>query len=112
MHYVTKTALRTQHNTTFHLLLQVIVAGAGGAAHLPGMVAAMTPLPVIGVPVTPAGAHLDGVDALLSIAQVRRESTFLVSLQHIGAYSLCRFADLQTPAHGMCAMMPPIHDVV
>jgi phosphoribosylaminoimidazole carboxylase len=50
--------------------LQVIIAGAGGAAHLPGMVAAMTPLPVIGVPVKPAGAYLDGVDALLSIVQM------------------------------------------
>ena len=49
---------------------QVIIAGAGGAAHLPGMVAAATPLPVVGVPVTPAGAHLDGLDALLSIVQV------------------------------------------
>jgi 5-(carboxyamino)imidazole ribonucleotide mutase len=48
--------------------LRVIVAGAGGAAHLPGMVAAATPLPVIGVPV-PATA-LAGVDALLSIAQM------------------------------------------
>ncbi|EFN54406.1 hypothetical protein CHLNCDRAFT_24868 [Chlorella variabilis] len=47
-----------------------IIAGAGGAAHLPGMVAAMTPLPVIGVPVKPAGAHLDGLDALLSIVQM------------------------------------------
>lgn len=50
--------------------LQVIIAGAGGAAHLPGMVAAMTPLPVIGVPVKPAGAYLDGMDALLSIVQM------------------------------------------
>lgn len=50
--------------------LQAIIAGAGGAAHLPGMVAAMTPLPVIGVPVKPAGAYLDGVDALLSICQM------------------------------------------
>ena len=49
---------------------QVIIAGAGGAAHLPGMVAALTPLPVIGVPVRPTGAHLDGLDALLSIVQV------------------------------------------
>ncbi len=48
--------------------LQVIIAGAGGAAHLPGMVAAATPLPVIGVPVpiTPLG----GIDALLSIVQM------------------------------------------
>jgi phosphoribosylaminoimidazole carboxylase len=52
--------------------LKAIIAGAGGAAHLPGMVAAMTPLPVIGVPVKPAGAHLDGMDALLSIVQMPR----------------------------------------
>lgn len=48
--------------------LKVIVAGAGGAAHLPGMVAAVTPLPVIGVPVPLA--KLDGLDSLLSIAQM------------------------------------------
>lgn len=48
--------------------LKVIVAGAGGAAHLPGMIAAHTPLPVIGVPV-PIGP-LSGVDALLSIVQM------------------------------------------
>lgn len=48
--------------------LQVIVAGAGGAAHLPGMLAAVTPLPVIGVPVPLA--HLDGMDSLLSIVQM------------------------------------------
>ncbi len=48
--------------------LKVIVAGAGGAAHLPGMVAALTPLPVIGVPVPLA--HLDGLDSLLSIVQM------------------------------------------
>lgn len=50
----------------------MIIAGAGGAAHLPGMVAALTPLPVIGVPVTPTGAHLDGLDALASIVQMPR----------------------------------------
>ncbi|WP_372595056.1 5-(carboxyamino)imidazole ribonucleotide mutase [Actinotalea sp.] len=48
--------------------LKVIVAGAGGAAHLPGMLAAVTPLPVIGVPVPLA--HLDGMDSLLSIVQM------------------------------------------
>jgi phosphoribosylaminoimidazole carboxylase len=53
-------------------MLQIIIAGAGGAAHLPGMVAAITPLPVIGVPCKPTGAYLDGVDALLSIAQMPR----------------------------------------
>ena len=50
--------------------LQVIVAGAGGAAHLPGMLAALTTLPVIGVPV--ALAQLDGLDSLLSIVQMPR----------------------------------------
>ncbi|KAK6461462.1 Phosphoribosylaminoimidazole carboxylase [Scheffersomyces coipomensis] len=50
--------------------LKVIIAGAGGAAHLPGMVAAMTPLPVIGVPVK--GSVLDGVDSLHSIVQMPR----------------------------------------
>jgi 5-(carboxyamino)imidazole ribonucleotide mutase len=48
--------------------LKVIVAGAGGAAHLPGMVAALTPLPVIGVPV--ASRHLQGLDSLYSIVQM------------------------------------------
>ncbi len=48
--------------------LKVIIAGAGGAAHLPGMVASATVLPVVGVPV--ALAHLDGLDSLLSIVQM------------------------------------------
>lgn len=50
--------------------IQVIIAGAGGAAHLPGMVAALTPLPVIGVPVR--ASSLDGIDSLLSIVQMPR----------------------------------------
>ena len=48
--------------------LRAIIAGAGGAAHLPGMLAALTPLPVIGVPVPLR--HLDGMDSLLSIVQM------------------------------------------
>ena len=48
--------------------LEVIIAGAGGAAHLPGMLAALTPLPVIGVPVPLK--YLDGMDSLLSIVQM------------------------------------------
>ena len=48
--------------------LDVIIAGAGGAAHLPGMVAAITPIPVIGVPVKTS--HLQGLDSLLSIVQM------------------------------------------
>ncbi len=50
--------------------LHVLIAGAGGAAHLPGMLAAVTTLPVIGVPV--ALARLDGMDSLLSIVQMPR----------------------------------------
>jgi len=46
----------------------VIIAGAGGAAHLPGMIASLTPLPVIGVPVV--SKNLDGMDSLLSIVQM------------------------------------------
>ncbi|MEW6183517.1 MAG: 5-(carboxyamino)imidazole ribonucleotide mutase [Bacillota bacterium] len=48
--------------------LKVVIAGAGGAAHLPGVIAAQTPLPVIGVPI--AGGTLGGLDALLSIVQM------------------------------------------
>ncbi|MBU1288879.1 MAG: 5-(carboxyamino)imidazole ribonucleotide mutase [Alphaproteobacteria bacterium] len=50
--------------------LKVIIAGAGGAAHLPGMAAAMTPLPVLGVPVQ--SKTLSGLDSLLSIVQMPR----------------------------------------
>ncbi|KAJ6349276.1 hypothetical protein OIU77_006794 [Salix suchowensis] len=50
--------------------IQIIIAGAGGAAHLPGMVASLTPLPVIGVPVR--ASALDGMDSLLSIVQMPR----------------------------------------
>ncbi|MFN7965743.1 MAG: 5-(carboxyamino)imidazole ribonucleotide mutase [Acidobacteriota bacterium] len=50
--------------------LKVIIAGAGGAAHLPGMVAALTPLPVIGVPIN--ATALTGLDSLLSIVQMPR----------------------------------------
>jgi 5-(carboxyamino)imidazole ribonucleotide mutase len=51
-----------------HEGISVIIAGAGGAAHLPGMVAALTPLPVIGVPIS--ATKLEGQDALLSIVQM------------------------------------------
>ena len=51
-----------------HRGLRVVIAGAGGAAHLPGMLAALTPLPVIGVPVPLR--YLDGMDSLLSIVQM------------------------------------------
>lgn len=48
--------------------LKLIIAAAGGAAHLPGMIAAMTPLPVLGVPIK--SKHLDGLDSLLAIVQM------------------------------------------
>jgi 5-(carboxyamino)imidazole ribonucleotide mutase len=48
--------------------LKIIIAGAGGAAHLPGMLASLTPLPVIGVPISTAA--LEGMDSLLSIVQM------------------------------------------
>ena len=53
-----------------HRGIMVVIAGAGGAAHLPGMVASLTPLPVIGVPVTTR--QLSGVDSLYSIVQMPR----------------------------------------
>ncbi|MFC8181905.1 MULTISPECIES: 5-(carboxyamino)imidazole ribonucleotide mutase [Nocardiaceae] len=55
-------------NTAAERGLKVIIAGAGGAAHLPGMVASATPLPVVGVPVPLK--YLDGMDSLLSIVQM------------------------------------------
>lgn len=55
-------------NTAHQRGIKVIIAGAGGAAHLPGMVAALTPLPVIGVPVVTR--NLQGVDSLYSIVQM------------------------------------------
>jgi 5-(carboxyamino)imidazole ribonucleotide mutase len=73
-----ETAITSAHRTPRRLYeyastaaergLQVIIAGAGGAAHLPGMAAAMTTLPVFGVPVR--SKSLDGLDSLLSIAQM------------------------------------------
>jgi len=67
-------AHRTPHQVTKYVEgleargVQVVVAGAGGAAHLPGVIAALTPLPVIGVPVK--SVALDGLDSLLSIVQM------------------------------------------
>jgi 5-(carboxyamino)imidazole ribonucleotide mutase len=71
-------AIISAHRTPEHMFefarhaheqgIRVIIAGAGGAAHLPGMVAALTPLPVIGVPVP--SRHLQGLDSLYSIVQM------------------------------------------
>lgn len=54
--------------TAYERGIQVIIAGAGGAAHLPGMTAAKTTVPVLGVPVP--GSHLEGMDSLLSMVQM------------------------------------------
>ncbi len=74
----TETRVLSAHRTPLDMIaygqraaergLSVIIAGAGGAAHLPGMLAAVTPLPVIGVPVSLR--RLDGLDSLLSIVQM------------------------------------------
>jgi 5-(carboxyamino)imidazole ribonucleotide mutase len=89
--------------------LRVLIAGAGGAAHLPGMVASMTPLPVVGVPVPLE--HLSGLDSLLSIVQMpagipvatvaigNARNAGLLAVRILGAYDaelrgrLQRFAD-------------------
>lgn len=74
----TEVSVKSAHRMPFEMLefaktahqkgFKVIIAGAGGAAHLPGMVAAASPLPVIGVPVSLK--NLDGLDSLLSIVQM------------------------------------------
>jgi 5-(carboxyamino)imidazole ribonucleotide mutase len=81
--------------------LQAIIAGAGGAAHLPGMLAAKTTVPVLGVPV--ASKHLQGVDSLHSIVQMPKGipvATFAIG--HAGAANAALFAvamlALQNPA--------------
>ncbi|HEX5286862.1 MAG TPA: 5-(carboxyamino)imidazole ribonucleotide mutase [Polaromonas sp.] len=71
--------------------LQVIIAGAGGAAHLPGMLAAKTTVPVLGVPV--ASKHLQGVDSLHSMVQMPKGvpvATFAIG--HAGAANAALFA--------------------
>ena len=71
--------------------LRMIIAGAGGAAHLPGMAAALTPLPVLGVPIP--GKALHGLDALLAIAQMPAGipvATFPIGRK--GALAAARFA--------------------
>ena len=71
--------------------LQAIIAGAGGAAHLPGMLAAKTTVPVLGVPV--ASKHLQGVDSLHSIVQMPKGvpvATFAIG--HAGAANAALFA--------------------
>jgi phosphoribosylaminoimidazole carboxylase PurE protein len=95
--------------------LRVIIAAAGGAAHLPGMVAALTPLPVIGVPV--ALKQLDGVDSLYSIVQmprgvpVRKEAGLCRPLY--AAASACARAHIRalTTPHHVVTPLPPLSRV-
>ena len=78
-------------NTAAERGLRCIIAGAGGAAHLPGMIAALTTLPVLGVPVP--GRHLSGYDSLLSIVQMPKGvpvATFAVG--EAGAANAALFA--------------------
>ena len=78
--------------------LQAIIAGAGGAAHLPGMLAAKTVVPVLGVPV--AGKHLQGVDSLHSIVQMPKGipvATFAIG--HAGAANAALFAVAMLALH-------------
>ena len=66
--------------------VQVVIAGAGGAAHLPGMIAAMTPLPVLGVPVQ--SRSLSGLDSLLSIVQMPKGvAVGTLAIGSAGAYN-------------------------
>lgn len=79
--------------------LSVIIAGAGGAAHLPGMVASMTTLPVIGVPVPLA--HMDGLDSLLSIVQMPNGvpvATVAIGAAKNAGYLAARILGVSDPA--------------
>lgn len=92
--------------------LKVIIAGAGGAAHLPGMVASLTPLPVIGVPVTTR--QLNGVDSLYSIVQMPRgipvatvaignaQNAGLLAVQILGTSNLQLQQKIEQYRHNLC----------
>ncbi|KAG7194151.1 phosphoribosylaminoimidazole carboxylase ade2 [Scheffersomyces spartinae] len=110
-------AHRTPHRMSKYAIeapkrgLKCIIAGAGGAAHLPGMVAAMTPLPVIGVPVK--GSTLDGVDSLHSIVQMPRgipvatvainnsTNAALLAIRILGAYDYKWLQEMNTYMNNM-----------
>lgn len=95
--------------------IQVIIAGAGGAAHLPGMVASMTTLPVIGVPVPLK--YLDGMDSLLSIVQMPggipvatvsiggAKNAGILAARIIGSTDAAVATKLQDYADGLTAMV-------
>ncbi|MBV5260313.1 5-(carboxyamino)imidazole ribonucleotide mutase [Synechococcus moorigangaii CMS01] len=95
--------------------LKVIIAGAGGAAHLPGMVAALTPLPVIGVPVKTS--TLSGVDSLYSIVQMpsgipvatvaigNATNAGLLAVQMLGAFDPALLGQVQGYRHSLKEMV-------
>src|SRR5436305_2004588 len=88
--------------------LRVIIAGSGGAAHLPGMVAALTPLPVLGVPIE--SRELAGIDSLLSIVQMPPgvpTATFAIGAA--GATNAAAFA-LRVLALGDAGVAPKLED--
>ena len=87
--------------------LKVIIAGAGGAAHLPGMVASLTPLPVIGVPVNSSNS-IQGVDSLLSIVQM--PNGVPVATVAIGAAQNAGILAAQILATGDDALLQRISD--
>src|SRR5438874_9630273 len=86
--------------------LKVLIAGAGGAAHLPGMLAAYTPLPVIGVPVSTTS--LNGLDALLSIVQMPRGVP--VAMVAIGAGANAGLLAVQILATNDPGLLPRLID--
>jgi 5-(carboxyamino)imidazole ribonucleotide mutase len=91
--------------------LKVIIAGAGGAAHLPGMVASMTILPVLGVPVQ--SRALNGMDSLLSIVQMPKGipvATFAIGEAGAGNAGLSAVAILATADEGLAAMLQKFRD--
>ncbi len=86
--------------------LQAIIAGAGGAAHLPGMLAAKTTVPVLGVPV--ASKHLSGVDSLHSIVQMPKGipvATFAIGAAGAANAALFAVALLANHDAGLCAQL-------
>lgn len=91
--------------------LKVIIAGAGGAAHLPGMVAAMTVLPVLGVPVQ--SRALSGMDSLLSIVQMPKGipvATFAIGEAGAGNAGLAAVSILATSCDDLSAKLEKFRD--
>ena len=89
--------------------LKVIIAGAGGAAHLPGMAAALTPLPVLGVPVQ--SRALKGMDSLLSIVQMPAGvpvATFAIGQAGRGQRRALRRRDPRARGQGGCGRARPL----